>query len=822
MIPRLFPEYLDGVDGIWAKSSPDNNKTPGESLPRHSWNTVARMADLARLRPTLPVECGEPRMWHRLFWACLLHDFGKSAKGFQTMLRTGERWKLRHEVLSLAFVDWLFLAGNPDRRWVVAAVASHHKDWPKIVGIEGYIDDDAALSKMVDEVSLDVVVKLWRWLNECTSDWIVELNLEQHGVEMLLLPTYQYAVDAFRAESVERIRAALSEYRDWVESGDEQRLAATTVVPQILMRGYIMQSDHTASAHTPSLPELSLNLEGLLLAWQSKPLPDKIEGYKHHQRESATQIGSALLIAPTGSGKTEAALLWAACQKRQPGGLSRLFYTLPYQASMNAMHQRLKEVFPDQQFEGETYELAGLQHGRSLLSLYRKAMEKYPEDKPYRLERAAREAKWLKNLVKLNYPPVRVFSPYQLLKGFYRLKGYEILLADYYDSAFIFDEIHAYEVNRLALILKSVEYLAKHYRARFLFMSATFPDIIKDKIKQALGGKLPCITADRNTFENSQRHTLRLRNGDLTDDPVLAEIVAEVGKGKAVLVCVNTVKRAQALYKKLALRVQALHGEIVLLHGRFNGTDRLAKEKAIEKAVGVDNQDALEVSVGKRQGILVVATQAIEVSLNIDLDVLYTDPAPLEALVQRFGRINRRGTKGLADVFVFREPHDGQGVYSGKIAKAALKHTLLIVEKEQNKPIDESKIGDWLNQIYKDQIAEDWAKEYQETADEYEEVIVDRLCAFDSASDELEQRFDSLFDGVEVLPYEKEGEYNEKEREGSLDTPALLVPVSFGQYMGLRNKDRIREREGGKKKWPPVTMAEYSSEFGLQLQDDGE
>ena len=72
-----------------------------------------------------------------------------------------------------------------------------------------------------------------------------------------------------------------------------------------------------------------------------------------------------------------------------------------------------------------------------------------------------------------------------------------------------------------------------------------------------------------------------------------------------------------------------------LLHGRFNMRDRSEKEQIIRNATG-SKSDA-------RRPIVLVATQAVEVSLDIDLDTIYTEPAPLEALVQRFGRINRRG-----------------------------------------------------------------------------------------------------------------------------------------------------------------------------------
>src|SRR5690606_21217916 len=118
--------------------------------------------------------------------------------------------------------------------------------------------------------------------------------------------------------------------------------------------------------------------------------------------------------------------------------------------SMNAMQLRLSDCFDRT--------LIGLQHGRSLLALYRQLLDK--EHDPLS---AAREARWARNLAQLNYPPIRVFSPYQMLKGMYRLRGYEALLADFYGANFIFDEIHAYEPSRLAMILKSIEYLTHHF-----------------------------------------------------------------------------------------------------------------------------------------------------------------------------------------------------------------------------------------------------------------------------------------------------------------------------------------------------------------------
>ena len=296
---------------------------------------------------------------------------------------------------------------------------------------------------------------------------------------------------------MKRIYDWLKVYRRFVKflnASEDQSL----IIGTLALRGHIVNSDQSASAHAGTMPRASIDASTIMTSQRLKSTD-----LYNHQIEAANTNGSALLTAPTGSGKTEAALLWAA-QQAATGGLPRLFYTLPYQASMNAMQLRLVESFGAEQ--------VGMQHGRSLLALYRQLLEK--EDHP---KKAAQQAKWARNLAELNYPPVRVFSPYQMLKGMYRLKGYEALLTDYHGAAFIFDEIHAYEVTRLAMILKTIAYLSKNYNARFLVMSATFPSLIKGWIRETLSNSSDII-ASQEVFAKFRRHRLYLLDGDLASD----------------------------------------------------------------------------------------------------------------------------------------------------------------------------------------------------------------------------------------------------------------------------------------------------------------
>lgn len=776
MKPSCMPS---GLEQILAKSAARGAEQLPETLPEHTWQVLARLADLANLRPGLPQALGVPRLWHLLFWAAFLHDFGKATTGFQAMLRGGARWTHRHEVLSLAFLDWILpgLATGEDA-WVAAAIVSHHKDASEIA--RDYADPDAPeddqLIARVAELEAATLGNLWDWIADCSATWIRDLGFEHLGVLPVMLVPKAQAVVAVQRNGVRRIRFWLRVYRRFIQEIDRRR-DRTLVVQALTLRGTIINADHSASAHAGSLPHPNFDRATILG-------DRKLELYNHQKQAGATG-GSALLIAPTGSGKTEAALLWTA-QQATTGTLPRLFYTLPYQASMNAMKLRLESSFSAHN--------VGLQHGRGLLALYRLLLER-----DYTPETAARQARWMRNLAQLNYPPVRVFSPFQMLKGMYRLKGYEALLSDYHGAAFIFDEIHAYEVQRLAMILKTVEYLSQQFGARFLVMSATFPSLIRERLDHALGHPAQILAAP-DLYAKFRRHHLHVLDGDLLSEEGLDRIVRDAAAGKSVLVVCNLVSRAQEAYRALAARLAASGVPVELLHGRFTMRDRSAKEQLVREATGSHST--------QRRAIVLVATQVVEVSLDIDLDTIYSDPAPLEALVQRFGRVNRRGKQPQpAPVSVYRQPDDGQRIYD----RALVERTLAILLREHDRPIDESAVGNWLDEIYNGAVADHWRSEYDQAAADFEATCIRAMRPFESSQD-LEQRFYEAFDSIEVLPAGLAAEYQALRDDEPIRAGELLVPIRWQRYRMLQRAGLVTPGN------PPVVQVGYDAQIGLTYE----
>lgn len=773
----------------------------GESLAAHTWEVLRKLAELRNLRPALPELVGAPRLWHCLFWACFLHDFGKAARGFQARLNGGPRWDHRHEVLSLAFLDWIAPGlADDEQRWALAAIASHHRDADDIAQLYPDLDDDP-LAPLLADVDAATVTALWRWLDACALAWRDALGFDPGEVGALPLPDRSAAVAMVTVEGVRRTREWLYRYSDWIDelpqAGDGARVLG------VLLRGITTSADHMASARLARLPppvqESWEDLARRILAPLRAQDPS-IEPYAHQRASAAASGSSALLIAPTGSGKTEAALYWALGDGRTP--LPRLFYALPYQASMNAMFDRLRDG--DRGFGPQA---VGLQHGRALQALHARLLRGEEG-----VASAAAAARWERNLNTLHARPIKVFSPYQMLKALFQLRGFEAMLTDYAGGAFVLDEIHAYDPERLALILTLVTHLRTCYGARFFIMSATFPRIIRERLVEALGTDR-VITAGPALFARFRRHRLRMLTGELTLDGV-ERIVEDVRSGKQVLVCANTVRRAQDM--RAALQHAGLPADqVLLLHSRYTFGDRHQRELSIRARCGAD------VPFERRAPLALVATQVVEVSLDIDLDTIYSDPAPLEALLQRFGRVNRRGRKGICPVHVFREPSDGQGVYgrandreqSGRIVQV----TLAKLEQHDHAVIDEAETGEWLDAIYADPVLRaQWNAAYQRVADQAALILRD-LRPF-ASNPQREDEFEQLFDGVEVVPSCFERHYLDHIAEDEfIEASNYLVSISKQRFAIARRQGKVRPavHDGSRRVW--VVDLDYDAESGLHF-----
>jgi len=351
------------------------------------------------------------------------------------------------------------------------------------------------------------------------------------------------------------------------------------------------------------------------------------KGWNDFQSRASDIYGDVFIRIPTGQGKTEAALKWA--DKRA----SKIFYLLPTRVVSNHLYERLRGYF------GED---VGLAHGTSILVL---AEEKGWNEELYRSEQL-KASTGLKSIV--------VATVDQLLLSMLHFRHWEMLTINASNSMIIFDEIHSYDLYTTALILET----AKEFKTRdvkLCFMSATFPSYIKKALKKALGD-IPLIY--ESSLDNLCRHNILWRNENIS--AASEEIGIFLKQGKKILVVLNTVPDAVTLYQALVEKGVSKE-KLRLFHSRFIEMDRRKLEDDIVKGSAAD-------------GFIAVTTQVIEVGIDIDYDFLYTQVAPLDALIQRMGRVNRRG-KSLVDspnVFIFKtEDRRSDRVYGESNMKIA-------------------------------------------------------------------------------------------------------------------------------------------------------
>lgn len=797
----ILPDDSD-LHAMLAKSANPAEHQPAESLLEHTWHVLSRMADQHRLRPTLAADTDRPRLWHWLYWGTFLHDFGKIADGFQAMLkRQAPSWGFRHEVLSLAFVDWLFPEGHPDRPHIIAVIACHHRDAERIVKDYSRNRDDPdedPATKLIAQVGDAHCRRLYRWLTTYGWQWAETLGFAP-DIERADIPPFDAALARITPTAIHRAVSELRRYTDPLKFGVDASPALTGAI----LRGLILTADHAGSAHsTPFLPA-PLERATVTGTLGNQSL------FTHQAAADSAPATSVLLISPTSSGKTEAALLWLAGQQLHDGlPAPHIFYLLPYQASMNAIYGRLQKLFTGK-------DEVGLQHSRMMQVLYAYALA--TEEDSARAAAYAHQQKALANLLRF---PVTVMSPYQLLKVPYQLKGFEALLAHFYGGRFILDEIHAYEPKRLALIIAVVQFLHQHCRARFFIMTATLPPQVRARLCDALPG-LQVIAADTDTFRRFQRHRVHVLPGHLLSPETVERVVADAAD-KSILICCNTVRRALEVHAAIGAALRARYPNddpnddnyrLILLHSRFNSRDRNAKEQQIMERTGVN--------AAKRGRTIVVATQVVEVSLNIDLDTLYSEAAPLEALLQRFGRVNRARPVGspLADVYVMRDYPDETAekaikkIYDLDLIRAALD----CLQQADGEPIDESLVSDWLEQVYVGEALERWQADYEHSWTKFQTEVMRSLRPFNNSG--LDDLFFEMFDGLDVLPAIHLDIYEQQIQEGRyLEAAGWLVPVAWRDYKRLEKMRKAwHEQKNERSRYLYVADVPYDSDYGLDI-----
>nr|WP_235280375.1 CRISPR-associated helicase Cas3' [Thermotoga sp. Xyl54] len=393
-------------------------------------------------------------------------------------------------------------------------------------------------------------------------------------------------------------------------------------------------------------------------------------------------------MAPTGTGKTEFALMWSK---------GKTLFTLPLQSATNMMYERVKNYF------GE--ENVGLLHSDSAVYLFFSSFLKNSfEDREGEVLQIVEQSRFF------SYPFV-ISTGDQVFPSALKYPGYEMIYSILANSYLVIDEIQAYSPEAAAIIVKTAEDV-KLLGGRFLIMTATLPGFIRNEILKRAELEEKNI---KDVYESIPQGNL-LRNlvkVERSLDPV-EKAVEFFKEGWRVLIVRNTVRNAIETYRKL---VEELGKEdVLLIHSRMTLEDRRKVEKTLEDYRPGE----------KGRNIILVSTQVVEASMDIDFDILLTDIAPADSLVQRMGRIcrKREWTEEFPNTFIYAGSNEKErkelitGVYSEEVVSATLKSLKDMFDIEKPFKLDELSKRKWVEDTYQALSQEsNYLKKFRETLD---------------------------------------------------------------------------------------------------------
>lgn len=638
------------------------------------WDEVLSPAARQRFADGLGLSLDAARAWAAFLAG--LHDIGKACPGFQLQLRLDHiASRLRDAGLiesRTASCEWVahgtvsahaLRAILPRRYGVARPVANklatvlggHHGVFPTASDLAGL--PPASLGQ-----------RAWEAARLRYAEWLAEL-LGIEGQEVPQRCAHATAV----------LLAGFISVVDWLGSDEEtftHAVATPEGQPDLEPRDYLEESRDKAHEELVKRGWLGwsptpghLSFEELFAGRISRPRPLQTAAARLAERLH----GPALVVveAPMGEGKTEAAMYLADAWTAN-GGQRGMYFALPTQTTSNQMFDRVRD-FLEHRYPQDVVNLQ-LPHGHAALSDVVRDMQRdarmvlprltavYDAEDHHPRDGGVIAAEWFASGKRALLAPFGVGTVDQALLAALQVKHFFVRMYGLGAKTIIIDEVHAYDTYMTTLIERLLEWLAA-LGAPVILLSATLPPSRRTRLLAAYArgagwqceerpgqleaypriswvaesglGQLHC---DSSTSRTVALEWVNAPSGTDTDLAALAELLDKrlAGGGCCAVVC-NTVGRARTVYTALKQRFPGDaddgHPVVDLFHARYPFEERDKREKRSLDRFGTKGQRP-------RRAIL-VATQVVEQSLDLDFDLLVTDLAPVDLILQRAGRLHR-------------------------------------------------------------------------------------------------------------------------------------------------------------------------------------
>jgi len=678
---------MDISECLRAKSKDNENFL----LRDHLKETVKRAISLIEFvkynKEAIDYEKFDQKFFKNLIIASFLHDLGKIDWKFQLKLfdknekeydsknRQYKSEELRtiaefftnrykdieikdHEVISILY-SLLFLGNDDDAKKIRTAILLHHYNEfyvNKKINMRDILDDYPDLVKYIEfliEKEKDIRALLEKILDSIAND-LKDNDLNQILVELKKNIDFKGIQDLKR--SIDD-GYGVSNNLKMLNIPDREN---ENFYDFFVFLGCLRRCDYSASGDIKI--ESAKKLADEVYNDLNNRIKQKIQPTEELWQEKILTENNAknlVLIAPTGSGKTEFALLWAKNRGK------KLVYTIPLRAALNDLYERFggKDSLNKGYFYDAGNNILGILHSTSFLEY----LKEEKDGKRLDVEEKQTTAQLFSSAITLT-------TPDQVFLSSLKYYGFDKLLSIYPLSSIVIDEIQAYNPEMAAVILKTME-IIQELRGNILVITATFPPYFKEFINEKKDFKIIDLKDYPNKSDvknyNLMRHRIEVieqklfevpekNKKSLEENEESAENIHKKEKGDAIyqvtgakevidiinenqnkniLIIVNNVGKAVQLFKLLEnneeikerVKIKDANEEIyLLLHSRLIEKEKARRIEAVKRALN-----------NKKNGMVLVSTQIVEASVDIDFDMLITEISPVDSQIQRWGRIYR-------------------------------------------------------------------------------------------------------------------------------------------------------------------------------------
>ncbi|MDR2240647.1 MAG: CRISPR-associated helicase Cas3' [Zoogloeaceae bacterium] len=669
VIQNDLPNYFH----YWGKAKPES-KEPYHLLVFHALDVAACGRLLVRLPQFslrhLAGELGwtDEQVENLFVFFLALHDLGKFARAFQGLVKdispdlvrpvAGKIYNRRHDTLGwLCWREWAadilstVLPRAGDECWAVwmRSATGHHGQPPEEVaggGLTDLIANDYFVPEDCQAVG-DYMVELANWLS------------------LHAMPAPTRATTKILRRYSWRL-AGLAVLADWLGSNQTffpYRSRPTSDL-QTYWREYALPQAEAALSVAGLQPRKPRHWSNPLALFDHLREPTPLQ---HYANEVTLQAGPQVFLLEdvTGAGKTEAALILT--QRLMQAGLAQgLYFALPSMATANQMYQRIGAVYR-RLFTEDSQPSLVLAHGaRALVQGFRDSIlqtQAAPADHNYAVQDGTATTQcnaWLAdNQKKAFLADVGVGTLDQALLAVMPVRFQSLRLLGLADKILLVDEVHGYDPYMLTLLKRLLTAHARQGGSAIL-LSATLPlstrqellsafrlGLGKDELESLPDQRYPlAIHAGQEVMTHAcaTRPLVKRRvevRGLHREDEVHALLIEQARSGHCVCWIRNTVEDARRAYAALA---EQLGPECsTLFHSRYAMGHRLDIEARVLRDFGKHSTSAA------RHGKVLIGTQVLQESLDFCVDVMVSDLAPIELLIQRAGRLQRHARERNGD-----------------------------------------------------------------------------------------------------------------------------------------------------------------------------